>query len=145
VVASSTAAAPTIAAVKRARYNGVGDQVLFEVTVAGFPAPTLQWQRSIDAGVTWQNVVNDPAYQGATSVRLTLASATAAMSGYQFRCVATNASGAAVQRRRCCSFIRSRRSRPGGRGGHGGRRRQRGTLPRSARPRAGCGGQSLRG
>ncbi|MEO6406018.1 MAG: T9SS type A sorting domain-containing protein [Ferruginibacter sp.] len=56
----------------------VGANASFNVTATG-SSLTYQWQQSIDAGVTWTNVV------GQTSSTLTLTSVTASMNGYQYR------------------------------------------------------------
>ncbi len=93
LVATTQPAPPTLARVLGPRYHSAGDEVRLEVNAGGYPAPTLQWQRSRDAGVTWQNVANDNLHLGATAARLTLGAATPEMSGYQFRCLATNVSG----------------------------------------------------
>jgi alpha-tubulin suppressor-like RCC1 family protein len=67
-----------------------GHAASFEATASGFPAPTVQWQVSSDAGATWS------AIEGATSNQLVLASPTTAESGNRYRAVFTNAAGEAV-------------------------------------------------
>jgi alpha-tubulin suppressor-like RCC1 family protein len=67
-----------------------GQSATFEATASGFPAPTVQWQVSGDAGATWNQL------EGATSVKLTLASVSVAQSGSEYRAVFTNAAGEAI-------------------------------------------------
>ena len=68
----------------------------FNIAAAGNLAPTLQWQRLPAGSGTWVNLSNSGNYSGVTTATLTVSSATLAMSSDQFRCVATNASGAAT-------------------------------------------------
>jgi photosystem II stability/assembly factor-like uncharacterized protein len=69
---------------------GVGASPVFHVTTGGVPAPTLQWQISIDAGATFANVT------GATAADLTLPAVTTGDDGKQLRVLARNASGTAT-------------------------------------------------
>ncbi len=64
-----------------------GQDASFTVAAAGTPAPTLQWQRSMDAGTTWSNL------DGATGAVLGVVGATLGSSGMRLRAVATNAAG----------------------------------------------------
>jgi subtilisin-like proprotein convertase family protein len=50
---------------------------------------TLQWQVSTDNGVTYTNVTNGGVYSGATTGTLTVTGATAGMTGYRYRAVAS--------------------------------------------------------
>ena len=59
----------------------------FTAAAAGVPTPTVQWQQSIDAGVTWANIT------GATNPSYTTPATVAADSGKRFRAVFTNGSG----------------------------------------------------
>ena len=59
----------------------------FTAAASGVPSPTVQWQQSTDAGVTWANIV------GATNPRFTTPATVLADSGKRFRAVFTNASG----------------------------------------------------
>ena len=59
----------------------------FTAAANGTPSPTVQWQISLDAGVTWANI------SGATTGSYTTPATTVADSGERFRAVFTNASG----------------------------------------------------
>lgn len=63
----------------------------FMVTVGGTPAPALRWQVSTDGGTTWTDLQNGGNYSGVTSSTLVVDGATAAMNGYKYRAVASNA------------------------------------------------------
>lgn len=60
----------------------------FSVTATG-TGLTYQWQVSTNGGSSWSNVTNTGIYSGATTTTLNLASATTAVNGYQYRCVAS--------------------------------------------------------
>ena len=62
----------------------------FTVAVTGSPTPTLQWQISSDAGVTFTNIV------GATASSYTTPATGAGDNGRQFRAVASNSAGSAT-------------------------------------------------
>jgi alpha-tubulin suppressor-like RCC1 family protein len=64
-----------------------GHTATFEATASGFPAPGAQWQVSSNGGATWS------AIEGATSNQLTIAIATLAESGDEFRAVFGNGAG----------------------------------------------------
>jgi alpha-tubulin suppressor-like RCC1 family protein len=64
-----------------------GQSAVFEATASGFPAPSVQWQISTDGGSTWSPV------EGATSTQLTVASASVAEDGHQYRAVFVNPAG----------------------------------------------------
>ena len=61
-----------------------GSMATFTAQATGNPAPSYQWQVSTDNGANWSNVT------GGTSASYTTPTATAAMNGYQYRCVASN-------------------------------------------------------
>jgi sugar lactone lactonase YvrE len=63
---------------------------VFTVAVTGAPAPTLQWQLSTDSGQNWTNLVDGADFRGVTAPRLETARSEVSMSGYRYRCVATN-------------------------------------------------------
>jgi hypothetical protein len=62
----------------------------FTVAVTGQPAPTLQWQRSTNAGAAYSDI------SGATAVSYTLPATTLADSGTLFRVQASNSAGSAT-------------------------------------------------
>ena len=59
----------------------------FSAIITGFPAPTFQWQRSIDAGATWNDI------PGATSATYTTPPTSLDDAGIRFRIVAVNSAG----------------------------------------------------
>jgi alpha-tubulin suppressor-like RCC1 family protein len=65
----------------------VGQPALFEAAASGFPAPTVQWELSTNAGGTWSPVA------GATADQLTVADAQASENGDEYRAVFTNVAG----------------------------------------------------
>jgi hypothetical protein len=65
-----------------------GSSVTFSVAVTG-SGVSLQWQRSINGGTTWQDII------GAVAQAYTIAAVNASMNGHQFRVVAA-AGGTAV-------------------------------------------------
>ena len=67
-----------------------GGTTTFTVAATGTPAPTYQWQVSIDGGHTWTNLVETSPYSGTAANTLTITGATAVMNGFQFRCLASN-------------------------------------------------------
>lgn len=66
-----------------------GNTATFSAAASGVPTPTVQWQVSIDGGVTYSNVA------GATSTTLSFTT-TLAMNGYKYRAVFTNSAGVAT-------------------------------------------------
>ena len=64
-----------------------GATATFTAAVSGLPTPTLQWQLSADAGVTWSDIA------GATSASYTTAATTAPDTGRRYRLVASNSAG----------------------------------------------------
>lgn len=62
----------------------VGQTATFQATAGGFPAPTLQWQRSTDSGANWTDIV------GATNSTFTTPATQLSDNGQRFRMVATN-------------------------------------------------------
>ncbi len=67
----------------------VGQSYSFVAAASGIPAPTVQWERSTDGGLTWAPVT------GATSASYS-ATAAPADDGAQFRAVFTNSQGTAT-------------------------------------------------
>jgi hypothetical protein len=72
-----------------------GATASFTVAAIGAPAPSYQWQISF-GGPTFTNLTNDPPYSGVTTPTLTITAASAGLSGYQYRAVATNSAGSAT-------------------------------------------------
>jgi len=66
-----------------------GKQTTFSVTAKGNPAPTYQWQYSID-GETWISIDNDTIYNGVFTNYLTISNAPISLNNYKYRCMATN-------------------------------------------------------
>ena len=66
-----------------------GNNVTFNTAASG-TAVTYQWQLSTTgAGGPWSNIANGGVYSGATTASLTITGATAAMTTYQYRVVAS--------------------------------------------------------
>ena len=70
-----------------------GESATFTAAGTGSPAPTVQWQVSTNAGVTFANDTTDA---GNTTGTLTVTATTTALSGRQYRAVFTNAGGSAT-------------------------------------------------
>ena len=64
-----------------------GHNATFESSASGFPAPTVQWEVSSDAGKDWSPIT------GASADVLTIVDASTSMNGYEYRAVFTNAAG----------------------------------------------------
>ncbi len=62
----------------------------FTVVVAGTPAPTLQWQLSVDNATTWADIA------GATAATYTTPATSVSDSDKRFRVIATNTAGSAT-------------------------------------------------
>ncbi len=82
---------PTITAQPTDQTVTVGGNTSFTAVATGTPEPTLQWQVSTNSGSSWANLSDTVPYSGTTTGTLVLTAGTAAMNGYQYRCVATNA------------------------------------------------------
>lgn len=80
----SSNTAPTVTTQPSNAVVSEGANVSFTVAFAGTPTPTLQWQSRTSSGGTWADI------SGETSATLNLSAVTTALSGYQFRCGATN-------------------------------------------------------
>ena len=70
-----------------------GSNAIFTVSASGFPVPSLQWQISLDSGVTWSNLTDTGIFFGSATANLSLFDVTNDASGDQFRCVAANSVG----------------------------------------------------
>ncbi|HEY0863312.1 MAG TPA: MBG domain-containing protein [Lacunisphaera sp.] len=74
----------------------MGNNAIFTLSVTGNPGSTYQWQRLPAGSGTWSALANGGAYSGTTTATMTVTGTTLAMTGDQFRCVATNPSGSAT-------------------------------------------------
>ena len=83
------AAAPAVTMAPASVSVFAGTPASFSAAVSGIPAPTAQWQQSIDGGTTWVNIV------GAVSTSYSFTAATPD-SGHEFRVVFTNSIGTAT-------------------------------------------------
>lgn len=61
-----------------------GEPVTFTAAATALPAPSVQWQRSTDGGLTWQDL------RGATSPSYTIDAVSPAQDGHRFRAVFRN-------------------------------------------------------
>ena len=70
-----------------------GQPAQFSVAVMGdgMPTTSFRWQVSADRGGTWSNIWDDWYYRGYNTETLTIRAATAALNGYQYRCLGSNA------------------------------------------------------
>jgi hypothetical protein len=87
--ATLTVGSLTITSNPQSKSVAAGTSVTFTTSAIGTPTPSVQWQVSSNNAVTWTNIA------GATSTSYTV-TATAAMSGYEYRAVFTNSLGAAA-------------------------------------------------
>ncbi len=92
--AAATSQPPVITQHPVNRTVGVGANTSFTAAATGVPSPTWQWQRW--NGAAWQNVIDGAPYSGATTPTLTITGAAPALSGSQFRAMATNTGGSAA-------------------------------------------------
>jgi alpha-tubulin suppressor-like RCC1 family protein len=67
-----------------------GQPATFEATASGYPTPAVQWEESTNSGGSWA------AIEGATSTQYTIAAASVAESGDEFRATFKNAAGQIV-------------------------------------------------
>ncbi len=89
--------APGVATSPPHRTVALGAPATFTVVAtSGGAAPEYRWQRAAAGGDRFENLADGGPYAGTTTATLTIAPATAAMSGDQFRCVLVNAAGSAL-------------------------------------------------
>ena len=84
---------PAITAQPAGRTVTIGANASFAVAASGWPAPAFRWQVSNDGGATWYPIAEMAPYSGTATATLTITGAPVALSGSQYRCVATNGSG----------------------------------------------------
>ncbi len=91
----SSPAAPAIITQPANQTAGAGaGSASFFVAVSGAPGlNSFQWQRLPAGNTTWENLADGTGFQGSATPTLTVSNASLAMSGDQFRCVATNVAG----------------------------------------------------
>jgi hypothetical protein len=87
---SAVPIAPTITMQPVSVAVASGGTATFTAAASGTPAPTVQWQVSINGGLTFSNI------SGATNPMLTVPNVSAPMSGYRYRAVFTNSAGSAT-------------------------------------------------
>jgi uncharacterized protein YjdB len=75
---------PSITTQPNSQSTFIGRDVIFTVAVDGTPAPTLQWQISVNGGETWSNI------EGQTGTTLRISSVALNQNGHQYRVIATN-------------------------------------------------------
>jgi cyclophilin family peptidyl-prolyl cis-trans isomerase len=85
---------PTVTTNPAAKTINAGGAASFTAASSGNPAPTVQWQVNTGSGYT--NLNDGGVYTGSTSGTLNITGATAAMNGYQYQAVFTNAAGTAT-------------------------------------------------
>jgi Immunoglobulin I-set domain len=85
--------APAVTTSPVAKTVTAGESATFTAAASGYPAPTVQWQVSTNAGATF---ANDTADAGNTTGTLTVANTTVALNARQYRAVFTNTSGPAA-------------------------------------------------
>lgn len=89
-------AAPSFTAQPQSQTIPPGSAAAFSVAVSGNPAPALRWQRLAAGAAAWTDLAQGGSYRGVAAATLTVRSVTTAMSGDQFRCVASNSLGSAT-------------------------------------------------
>ena len=90
---SAPAAAPSFQTQPASHAVIATQNTTFTVAVTANPAAAYQWQRLPAGSSTWGNLTNVSPYSGTSTATLTITGATIAMSGDQFRCIATNGLG----------------------------------------------------
>jgi alpha-tubulin suppressor-like RCC1 family protein len=86
----TTPTAPTITTQPANQLANIGQTATFTVVATGTPTPTNQWQRQASGTTGFVALANGGSYSGVATATLTVSGVTLAMSGDQFRCVASN-------------------------------------------------------
>lgn len=92
-VTFTVAAAPMVTSKPADRTVLAGEGAAFAAAASGYPTPEVQWQVSTDGGSTWANDTTDA---GNTAGTLTIAGATVAETGNEYRAIFTNEAGTAT-------------------------------------------------
>ena len=71
--------------------KGIGSMVTYTIGSNLYPSPGYQWQQNSGSGFV--NLSNTAPYSGVNTAALTITGITAAMSGYQYRCIVGNTWG----------------------------------------------------
>ena len=95
-VTGNLASAPAIATQPSNQVGPSGQTRRFSVSASGTPTPSHRWQKSVNGGVAWTDIVNAAPYSGATTATLTVTNITAGLSGTQYRCIVTSVAGSAT-------------------------------------------------
>jgi IPT/TIG domain/Immunoglobulin I-set domain/Immunoglobulin domain len=85
--------APVVKADPASKGVLAGEATTFTATATGTPTPSVQWQVSTDFGEHWTDDTSDV---GNTTTTLTIAFATLAQNGYEYRAVFSNSAGGAT-------------------------------------------------
>jgi hypothetical protein len=73
-----------------------GQTTSFTAAASGTPAPTYQWQVSLNGGGSYSDLTNVAPYSGVTSTSLLVTGSSSAQNGLKYRAVATNSAGSAT-------------------------------------------------
>ncbi len=90
ITVNAALAAPTITTQPASQTITAGNAAIFTAAATGNPAPAYQWQVYMNGASAWSNVTNGA---GGDTASYTTSATTLSMSGYQYRCVATNSQG----------------------------------------------------
>jgi alpha-tubulin suppressor-like RCC1 family protein len=83
---------PVVTAQPQSATVAIGGTASFEAAATGSPAPTVQWERSLDEGGSWTPV------SGATGGKLTVSGAQLSQDGNEYRAVFHNSAGTTPSR-----------------------------------------------
>ena len=89
-------APPEVATPPSAQAVLPGEAARFTVAANSSVSLLFQWQVSTDGGLTWADVSDGALYSGATTGTLSVLATTAAMGGYQYRCVISDTVSPAI-------------------------------------------------
>ena len=89
-------AAPIVTAQPTAQTVTTKDVAQFSITATSSVPLTYQWQVSTDGGTTWADLSDVTLYSGTTTSTLSVSKPTAAMKGYQYRCMVSDGVNAAI-------------------------------------------------